>query len=217
LASSFPASYDALTNPSAGSLLTSPSHSSQHTNANDILEAVEQRVGLSGSSFPGSPSSGQFFHHTTRRQNYYYDGTRWLSDVIYQMPVGAGDAVGAISASGNLSRAPVPPLSSNADVWLEQAVCHFYVGGGGTALGASHKWVGVLEKLEDGGAGSSGTAIATFNVDSGASDAFRQTSVNINALMNNGTTHVGLAVDWTKTGTPGTLRAFVVLTYRLVG
>jgi hypothetical protein len=38
----FPGSLDAFTNPSSGSLLTSPSHSSQHADVNDAVEAVEQ-------------------------------------------------------------------------------------------------------------------------------------------------------------------------------
>lgn len=37
----FPGSLDAFTNPSAGSVNTSPSHSSQHTDVNDAVEAIE--------------------------------------------------------------------------------------------------------------------------------------------------------------------------------
>jgi hypothetical protein len=47
----FPGSLDTLTNPSASDTLDSPSHSGQHATANDILEAVEAKVGT-GSSTP---------------------------------------------------------------------------------------------------------------------------------------------------------------------
>lgn len=218
MAASFPASYDALTNPAAGSLLTSPSHATQHINANDVVEAIEQRVGLSGSSFPGSPSTGQFFHHTTRRMNYYYDGTRWLSETLYQLPlVGGQEALLPSSASLVVAYTTVPPLEGNSDIWAIAATNWFYVGGGATALGASHKWVGQIKKLPDAGTGASGTVIATFNIDSGASDSMRGQTVSIGALLNAGTVHVGFSVPYTKTGTPGTLRASQILSYRLVG
>lgn len=41
MTTNFPTSVDALTNPTAGDALNSPSHSAQHTNANDAIEAIE--------------------------------------------------------------------------------------------------------------------------------------------------------------------------------
>jgi hypothetical protein len=46
----FPGSLDTLTNPIAGDTLDSPSHSGQHATANDILEAVEAKVGTGAST-----------------------------------------------------------------------------------------------------------------------------------------------------------------------
>jgi len=46
----FPTSLDSLTNPDASDYLHSVSHSSQHSNANDILEALEAKVGIDGSA-----------------------------------------------------------------------------------------------------------------------------------------------------------------------
>jgi hypothetical protein len=40
----FPGSVDVLTNPSSGSLLTSPSHASQHADVNDAVEAIETYI-----------------------------------------------------------------------------------------------------------------------------------------------------------------------------
>lgn len=45
MASSYPGSLDSLTNPTAGSLMTSPSHAGQHTDANDCIEAIEGALG----------------------------------------------------------------------------------------------------------------------------------------------------------------------------
>jgi hypothetical protein len=209
MAASFPASYDALTNPTAGSLLTSPSHADQHINANDIVEAIEQRVGLSGSGFPGTPSSGQFFHHTTRRLDYFYNGTRWLTTHLYDTPIVVSPEVTyPLSATGIAFRAAVPHAGVY-DLWLEDFQATFYVSAG-TALGASHKWVCVLSKEP------AATTVATINIDSGASDVFRNSGqIAIDALV--GTTQFEFQIESTKTGTPGTLRLMPTLTYRMVG
>lgn len=50
MATNFPASLDSLVNPSAGSSLDSPSHSGQHTDANDAIEALQVKVGIDSSA-----------------------------------------------------------------------------------------------------------------------------------------------------------------------
>jgi len=50
MAINFPTSLDTLTNPTPTDYLNSPSHSTQHANANDILEALEAKVGIDGSA-----------------------------------------------------------------------------------------------------------------------------------------------------------------------
>lgn len=46
MAITYPTSLDALTNPVGTNTLDSPDHATQHSNANDILEALESKVGL---------------------------------------------------------------------------------------------------------------------------------------------------------------------------
>ena len=50
MATNFPTSLDSLTNPASTDQLNSPSHAQQHANANDAIEALEAKVGISGSS-----------------------------------------------------------------------------------------------------------------------------------------------------------------------
>lgn len=50
MATGFPTSLDALTNPTSGQALNSPSHSGQHTNANDAIEALQAKVGVNSSA-----------------------------------------------------------------------------------------------------------------------------------------------------------------------
>ena len=41
----------------------------------------------SGTSFPGSPSTGQKFYRSDRNIEYVYDGTRWLSTQLICIPI----------------------------------------------------------------------------------------------------------------------------------
>jgi hypothetical protein len=49
MAINFPSSTDSLTNPSSSDYLNNPDHAAQHANANDILEALEAKVGVDSS------------------------------------------------------------------------------------------------------------------------------------------------------------------------
>jgi hypothetical protein len=53
MASSFPTSLDNFTNPTASSLLTSPSHSLSHSDLNDAVEALQAKVAI-GNTVLGS-------------------------------------------------------------------------------------------------------------------------------------------------------------------
>lgn len=50
MATNFPTSLDALTNPLATDKLNNPSHATQHANVNDAIEAIEAKVGVNGSA-----------------------------------------------------------------------------------------------------------------------------------------------------------------------
>ena len=50
MATSFPTSIDAFSNPSASDPQDSPSHAAQHTNKNDAIEAIEAKVGADSSA-----------------------------------------------------------------------------------------------------------------------------------------------------------------------
>jgi hypothetical protein len=54
MATNFPTSLDSLTNPNSTDQLNSPSHSAQHTNANDAIEALQAKVGINGSAITTS-------------------------------------------------------------------------------------------------------------------------------------------------------------------
>jgi hypothetical protein len=58
VAINFPTSLDNFTNPSSGNTLDSPSHSLQHSDINDAVEAMQRKVGV-GTAVAGSASAGQ--------------------------------------------------------------------------------------------------------------------------------------------------------------
>jgi len=54
VATNFPTSLDALTNPTSASSLTSPDHAGQHADANDAIEALQAKVGVNSSAVTSS-------------------------------------------------------------------------------------------------------------------------------------------------------------------
>jgi hypothetical protein len=54
MATSFPNNLDQLINPNGSDALSAPSHSDQHSNANDAIEALEAKVGINNSQDPTS-------------------------------------------------------------------------------------------------------------------------------------------------------------------
>lgn len=169
----------------------------------------------SGTAFPSGPTTNDRFTRTDRGLDFYYDGTRWLSTQIFTIAYWMHDGqTQPISASAtNILRHHSPDLRGCSDAYLLTHRVVFYVTGG-TALSGSHKWVGTMRSWSS---ALAETSLATTNIDSGASDAYRESETTINALMNNGTAKFHFVETWTKTGTPGTLRVTSALTFRLVG
>ena len=50
MATSYPNAIDQLINPSGSDALSAPSHSQQHSNANDAIEALERKIGIDNSN-----------------------------------------------------------------------------------------------------------------------------------------------------------------------
>lgn len=164
-----------------------------------------------GVAFPGSPATGDRFWRTDLGMEFYYNGTRWLSSQLFiQHTDPFTDS--PLTATDTFSASSPAPTAVGSDIWLEKTVTQFLVGVG-TALGASHKWVGSFTKSPT---GDTDTAVITVNIASGASSAWRTDSQTIGALMNSGTLHFAFKWGWVKTGTPGNLYARSLIYYRHV-
>jgi hypothetical protein len=161
----------------------------------------------SGTSFPGGPSTNDLYFRTDRGLVYFYDGTRWLSWSLFSVAVPSTRAVLPLSSSNSLDVGV--PYAGTYALWLEDLQVTFFVNGG-TALGASHKWVCVLTNTP------TATVLQTATIDSGASNAWRSSGfLTIDSVQ--ATTEFGFGVTATKTGTPGTLYVLPTIMYRLVG
>lgn len=207
MAASFPASYDVLTNPSAGSLLTSPSHATQHTNANDIVEAIEQRVGLSGSSFPGSPSSGQFFYHTTRRLEYVYDGTRWLTTQLFTE---SGDAVLGTSTDPTVQGNWVAQTGVDGGIYVVEFRFSVYVS---TTNNGSNYWI-ITPGYFNSAFSLTGLGTAQ-NTSADTVNTFVEKIITVNAVLSTNARMVQSRL--TKNGSPGGIYTAVQYCYRRIG
>jgi hypothetical protein len=165
-----------------------------------------------GTAFPASPATNELYFRTDLGQEFYYDGTRWLSTALYSHLIEqAASTTTSISATSTWNQRVMRPLlRGGSDIYMVQLECMFFVNSGGTALGASHKWVGTFHKADS---ANSLTTLITININSGASSTWRVDLQSINALLGS---FYELGIDWTKTGTPGSLVNHLMMTYRIV-
>ena len=76
MATNFPTSIDALTNPTGASSLTSPDHAGQHTDANDAIEAIETQIGTTASPVLARLASPSFTGNlSVDTDTLFVDGT----------------------------------------------------------------------------------------------------------------------------------------------
>ena len=158
-----------------------------------------------GTSFPATPASGDRYWRSDLRDEYFYDGTRWLTTTKYDDVFPITSALEPHSGTVSTRRLALP---SGTALWVESVYIAFYVTGG-TALSASHKWV-VTYSSQPGAA-----TFGTITIDSGASDAYRYLSTTVNAALPS--TDYWCDASYAMTGTPGTLHCEPRMIYRRIG
>jgi hypothetical protein len=120
MASSFPNSLDNFSNPTSGDKLDSPSHSSQHGDANDAIEGLEKKIGI-GASSAGSATAGFPLVHssggTTAWAQVGYEGITSGTATAGQLlrADGSGAAAWATSTQG-LTLINTTPFTSVSSV-----------------------------------------------------------------------------------------------------
>jgi len=95
MAIDYPTSLDTLTNPSSGDKQNSPDHASQHAEANDILEELEAKVGVTDSAVTTTID----YFVEQEKLGWIYANQTWTYDSASTITVPAGAA--AIYAVGD--------------------------------------------------------------------------------------------------------------------
>ncbi len=138
MASNFPTSLDNFTNPSSGNTLDSPSHSLQHSDVNDAVEALERKIGV-GTAVAGSASAGQVLTISAAGTSTW--STPAVAGLTQLVPssVAVGSGSGSSDANGKVTFSAASTVSLN-DVFSStydayKIICNLSTGTDGANLG----------------------------------------------------------------------------------
>lgn len=159
----------------------------------------------SGTSFPGSPATGDRFWRSDRNILYFYDGTRWLSTQVFVYPIVSPSALMPFTTSQEYYA--VNPHWGEYDIYALKGK----VTSSNSLTTAANYFTFQFRTWEGASASSLGS---TVNGQNDTQSAFVNHDVTINAVV--ASTVEALSLQFTETGTAS---AFILaaLQYRLVG
>jgi hypothetical protein len=146
VATNFPASLDSLTNPTSSDSLNSPSHSAQHANVNDAVEALQAKVGADSSAVTTSHDYKIADHASrlTTLEGAAGSGLAFISRTTIGSAVSSVTVSGAFSADYDNYRIVFKVESASTGSYLEptlgSATTGYYrvnYGGSYTAFGTT--------------------------------------------------------------------------------
>lgn len=162
-----------------------------------------------GTSFPGSKATNDRYWRTDLGQEFFWDGTRWLSSVLHALDIGGynNTDVQPLAAAGgakNLHRQVVP--SDVMDMWIVDARMTTRVA---ATNDGTHFWTVNIRR-------SDGTSIYAPTTAADTAAVITRHAASVGALMGTAITYVDTLA--TPTSTPGNLDIVMVqLTFRFVG
>lgn len=161
----------------------------------------------SGTAFPANKATGDRYWRTDLGEEYYYDGTRWLSSQVYGLSIPSSDVVFPVSGDTYPFMGPVPfnTSGSRRDVWVVGWTAITKVA---TTNDGSNYWSVALQRYP------SGTTVASFTTAADTADTQTQHGGAIGALL--GTSDLRLGLLCYKTSAPGALTAPIFIEYRMV-
>ena len=112
MAINFPTSLDNFTNPVSGNTLDSPSHSLQHSDINDAVEAMQRKVGV-GTAVAGSASAGQVLTISAAGTSTWSTPSPGGLVQIVPTSVAVGSGSGSVDANGAVTFSTASSLSLN--------------------------------------------------------------------------------------------------------
>lgn len=164
----------------------------------------------SGTSFPGSKATGDRYWRTDLGIEAYWDGTRWLSTQLFDMPITPADVptAGVFSASALIGY--MTPWHTTYDLWLERLHVSMRVN---TTNNGTSNWTVQLRKRDAAGSASNVGSAATSAADTAGTGATHE--VSIGAALTPAT-YPMLDLLLTKVSAPGTIVVAAGLRYRLI-
>jgi hypothetical protein len=129
---------------------------------------------LSGTAFPGSPTTNQRFFRTDRGIEYYWNGARWLSTEIYSIQLATQNA--NVPYTTNTSVYGTNPWSGLYDFYVERCTLAYYP----TSTTATNYFVTQFNAVD----GTTSTAIGgTISTQSVTINAWGSASVTPNTVI----------------------------------
>lgn len=196
-----PAATDTLVNLAGTQTLTNKS-----IVATQLTGTVANAQLQKGTSFPGSPSSGDQYFRTDLGLDCYYDGTRWLTKTEYQIPF---YTIGDMPATATGTKFNGVADNSQAGMYLTRMVNTIFVN---PSNDSTHYWTVQVQWNTAGAVPTNiGSAISTQGL---SASSFLETNTTINAALS--TTAKSFSIVATKVSTAGTAYIFTLLWYRLI-
>lgn len=171
----------------------------------------------SGTSNPGSPTTGDLFWRTDLSLLITFDGTRWVTaDLkretlgVSSSSAGAGtDAIMPLPTGANTSIARWTPWSTTFDLWLDAFYTSTFVNG---TNNGTNFWTLTLQKAS---VTDAKTTIVSLNTSAHTASNWTQVRTSIAAVYT-ASGHRELDVQALATLSPGTLFWGLALSYRLI-
>ena len=128
MATNFPESLDTLVNPLSENNLSSPSHADQHTNANDAIEALQEKVGVTNSEVETSHE-----YRISQVEEFADNLGNTLGDYVPLGDVGQPDGIASLDSNGK-----IPDTQLDIDERIQDIASTMIVGGTHTNVTVSY-------------------------------------------------------------------------------
>jgi hypothetical protein len=156
----------------------------------------------SGTTFPGSPSTGDMFYRTDARAMCYYDGTRWVGDV-FVLPMSNWAAFSRdVTSTTTVFSASMPDFG----VFFEKLALAFNCG----SVDASNYWT-ITFFLHN---GTSQISLCSYTINSGS--GWARTTLTSFSPNPAPSSSIYILVQAAMTGSPGNLDVMSTLFVRRV-
>lgn len=163
----------------------------------------------SGTSNPGSPSSGDLFFRTDLGLLIYYDGTRWLTVNEYTLPLHNANALEPMTATNGSGNSVGVPDLTQGGMWVTRLSITTLVL---TTTNSTNYWTIQFQSAAP--SGTKHSIGSSFDTKTDTADQYQKHTVTVGAQVTAG--DVLFHHTLTKTLSPGNLYVITVAYYRLI-